>query len=91
MSRSYKKTPGFKDSNRWFKRYANKIVRRAKDVPDGKAYRKFGDSYAICDYCSMFYNGKAEVIRYYERDVIEFAGYYQHTKQRIAPWRAWMK
>ena len=55
MSRSYRKpwvTDGYKGSSRrqWAKRYANKKVRHAEDVPNGKAYRKFYESWNICDY-----------------------------------------
>lgn len=42
MSRSYKKYPFCKDrdSSKWGKRYCNKVVRKTKDIPNGKAYRK---------------------------------------------------
>lgn len=49
MSRSYRK-PYIKDRDLFMKRYANSVVRNAKDVPNGKAYRKFMDPYSICDY-----------------------------------------
>jgi hypothetical protein len=55
MSRSYRKpwvTDGYKGSKRrqYYKRLANKVVRRAIGVPDGKAYRKFYDTWDICDF-----------------------------------------
>jgi hypothetical protein len=55
MSRSYREpwyTDGYKGSSRkqWSKRYANKVVRHAVDVPNGKAYRKYYDPWNICDY-----------------------------------------
>lgn len=55
MARSYRKpwiTDGYKGSKRrqFFKNIANRRIRKAKDVPDGKAYRKFFCSYDICDY-----------------------------------------
>ena len=57
MSRSYKKSPVCKDqNNRFMKRFANKTVRHSMSVPDGKAYRKFFQSYNISDYsflCSL--------------------------------------
>ena len=57
MSRSYKKNPVCKDpNNRYMKRFANKTVRHSMSVPDGKAYRKFFQSYNISDYsfrCSL--------------------------------------
>lgn len=69
MSRSYRApyvTDGYKGSRRrqWCKRQANRVVRRALDVPNGKAYRKFYDPCNICDYkwyCSPedeFYKGE---------------------------------
>ena len=57
MSRSYKKSPVCKDpNNKYMKRFANKTVRHSMSVPDGKAYRKFFQSYNISDYsfrCSL--------------------------------------
>lgn len=51
MSRSYKKHPRVKDKNsKGMKRYANKKVRRTKDIPNGKAYRKVFESWNISDY-----------------------------------------
>lgn len=54
MSRSYR-VPYVVDSygsprKRKAKNYANRVVRHKKDVPSGKAYRKFSCSYDICDY-----------------------------------------
>ena len=56
MSRSYRE-PWFKDTNgspykRWAKQQANRKVRRTKNVPDGKAYRKLWDSWNIVDHRS---------------------------------------
>ena len=57
MSKSYKKNPVCKDpNNKYMKRFANKTVRHAGDVPNGKAYRKYFQSYNISDYsfrCSL--------------------------------------
>jgi len=55
MSRSYRKpyvTDGYKGSKRkqFCKKYANNVVSKTEDVPDGKAYRKFSNTYDICDY-----------------------------------------
>lgn len=56
MSRSVKKIPFVKDreSCKWGKRYCNKKVRKAKDIPNGKAYRKLTEPWDfIYDYsCS---------------------------------------
>ena len=54
MSRSYRK-PWYNDGygtnfRRWHKRYANRTVGRAVNVPNGKAYKKYYDSYDICDF-----------------------------------------
>lgn len=59
MSRSYRKpwyTDGYKGSlkKRYFKRYANKIIRKTDDIPEGKAYRKYFDSWNICDYRFLY-------------------------------------
>ena len=59
MSRSYKKTPIVKDgqhnagSRKWWKRQANKKIRRGKWIQRKKSkdFRKSGiDSWDICDY-----------------------------------------
>ena len=60
MSRSYKKSPVFKDSQRKRsgetgtgeqKRFASRAVRRNDDaIANGGSYRKLYDSYSICDY-----------------------------------------
>lgn len=55
MSRSYRK-PWRKDGygskrKRWMKRYANKIIRKKEDVPNGNAYKKVGmNQWDLCDY-----------------------------------------
>ena len=51
MSRSYKKHPRVKDSaDKFMKKYANKKIRRAKDIPSGKAYKKVFESWDISDW-----------------------------------------
>lgn len=50
MSRSFKKNPIIKDSNKWAKKYANKVVRRTRNVPDGKNYKKAFESWDISDW-----------------------------------------
>ena len=75
MSRSYREpwyTDGYKGSNRrqFYKRLSNKRVRRALDVPNGKAYRKYMEPWDICDYryfydaypTVYFIRGKQELI-----------------------------
>ena len=72
MSRSYKKTPGWKDSNPGMKAYANRSFRRkTKDpefeIQDGCQYRHHTCSYNICDWKSLYYN-RVQVL-----DAIKFA------------------
>lgn len=57
MAHSRKKVCAWKDHNdRFYKRYANKVVRNTKDVPDGMAYKKLMCSWNICDYRSHCFN-----------------------------------
>jgi len=53
MSRSYREPVfvcGYGSSYKKFaKREANRVIRRAKDIPNGKIYRKYFDSWNICD------------------------------------------
>jgi len=51
MSRSRKKTAIWKQRNdKDFKRYANKRVRNAEEVDDGRKYKRLLESYDICDF-----------------------------------------
>lgn len=81
MSRSYKKIPGFTDHasprSKWYKRYYNKRIRRTFDLPSGKAYRKIGNSWDICDYKSLCFS---------EKEFKEKWHYYH-----AAPYRIWIK
>ena len=69
MSRSYKHTPVYSDYSRkatkYWKNQAVRKVRRSFDVPDGKAYRKFYQSWRIHDYISYF--TKEDAIDRYNR------------------------
>lgn len=51
MSRSYRKNPILKARGYGGKgkKYANRKVRRSKDVPNGKAYKKFYPQYDVVD------------------------------------------
>lgn len=50
MSRSYR-APWVKDAaTRGMKRCANKAWRNKKDVPDGMGYKRFFNSWNICDF-----------------------------------------
>lgn len=52
MSRSYKHTPRSGDKkSKYGKNFANRRIRRIKTiVPNHKSYRKYYESYNICDY-----------------------------------------
>jgi len=54
MSRSYRKpiaTEGYgSKTKRIRKRHANKAVKQAAEISNGKAYRKVYNSWNICDY-----------------------------------------
>ena len=55
MSRSFRKpilTDGYKGNKRkqFEKNQANKRVRKSKDIPNGKEYKKIYNSWDICDF-----------------------------------------
>ena len=52
MSRSYKHYPCVKDKScsRSGKKFANRSIRRMKNVPNGGGYKKLKESYDICDW-----------------------------------------
>jgi len=55
MSRSFRRpyvTDGYKGSKRrqFEKRYSNKVLRKVEEIADGKAFKKFTDSWDICDF-----------------------------------------
>ena len=54
MSRSYKKVGGWTDHksprSKIAKRFANKKVRKTKEISSGRAYKKICNSWDICDY-----------------------------------------
>lgn len=72
MSRSYKKTPVYKDSTRKGPTYksgkqiANRIIRRKADIPNGGGYRKAYCSWNISDY--MFRKDEKELKRDWDRN-----------------------
>ena len=77
MSRSYKKHPYVKDpADKRMKRYANKKVRHTKDIPNGKAYKKVFNSWAISDYQWIW--TKEDAIREYKN-----AKNYSYTKRHF--------
>lgn len=72
MSRSYKKTPILKDNWRGRKkdkRLANKKVRNAKYVANGKQYRKVFNTWDIFDYvsyCTLERYMEIDHLRYFD-------------------------
>ena len=77
MSRSYKKSPVCTDYSRGNtkdqKRFANRKARRAKDVPNGKAYRKYYESWEIHDWICRQTLGEA-IHSYYTSGYWDFKG-----------------
>ena len=70
MGKSYRKpyvSDGYKGSRRrqFYKNYANRVVRKSKNVPDGKAYKKYFCSYDISDY-NFYVEVKNKDDRFYE-------------------------
>lgn len=66
MSRSFKKTPGYKDRDPFMKNYANRRVRRKSVtyvIANGKAYRKESCSYDICDHLWLHHTGRHRFYR----------------------------
>jgi len=64
MSRSYRRpfyVEGYGTAHKRFeKNQANRCIRRALDVPDGKAYKKFYDHWNICDY-KFIWSGRPRI------------------------------
>jgi hypothetical protein len=70
MSRSYKKVPGFSDSEgstvkAYFLRLMNRRIRRldpldeGDGIPKGNFYRKFVNQYDVCDYNFRYFTRRA--------------------------------
>ena len=66
MSRSHKKVWGSKDRNPWAKNYANRKLRYKTNVPNGGNYKKFTQSYDICDW-KFFWYSKQEFLEFQKR------------------------
>lgn len=76
MSRSYKKRLGYKDCNKFMKRYANHRLRHKTDVPDGGSYKKYTNPYDLCDW-TWFWYSEEEMRHFYCRYPFEY------TEERI--------
>jgi hypothetical protein len=62
MSRSYKKNPVTTNSGSSFRKFAknqaNRRIRKTKEMPDGKFFKKLYSSWDICDY-KCFWTGES--------------------------------
>lgn len=94
MSRSYKHTPYFGDTkDRFFKRYANRCLRRKKLDINYKfnEYKKDGNSHNICDYYWIETDNFDE---YYEKKISEWLnwGYmYDPCPEREEIWQEYFR
>jgi hypothetical protein len=94
MSRSYKKNPICADRNPEMKRiYSRKIRRKGLDViPNGMAYKKFCESYEICDF--KFRSTLEEHLRFCRQMKLDFHDR-EPTEEEIAKdkdnWERWHK
>lgn len=59
MSRSYKKTPGWKDHGGYAKTLANRKARRFwhwEEVSNGSSYKRLTEQWSICDWNCRYYS-----------------------------------
>lgn len=78
MSRSYKKHPGWCDRNPFYKKVANRKVRRCSDVIDGSMYKKIEESWKIHDYKNIIWT--KDDLRYADMNYKEV--YYNPPKRQ---------
>lgn len=86
MSRSYKKTPGWKDHNKDVKAIANRKARRFwhwEKTPSGGGYKRLTEQWNICDWNCRYYS-ESEVDRKIEENkkIYKNRGWENH---RITP------
>ena len=101
MSRSYKKTPictDYKKGRKYFKRKANKRVRKEENIPHGRKYKRYYNTWDIHDY--RFRWSKEEAEKDYYKDLtdishphtIEYTQRYKNKEEYLnAEWRKWFK
>ena len=92
MSRSYKKFIVSKDyQEKFYKRQANKAVRRVKDIPNGKRYRRYYCSWYICDwrFTDRFYTAEQFRRRWFADP--EFRGNSRHWREAYRYWLRWYR
>lgn len=95
MSRSYKKSPYVTDhrrkSSKINKRLANKrfrrIIARTEDTPCGSAYKKYIESWNICDY--RWRMTREDAIHWYENEMEHDASSY--FKEHYPTLKDWLK
>ena len=80
MCRSFKKVAGWTDHKSPYskieKRFANKKVRKSKNIPNGRSYKKVYESWNICDFKFLYFS-KNEVLRCIKKNGInKFFKYY---------------
>ena len=100
MSRSYKKSPYVTDhrrkSSKINKRLANKrfrrIIARTEDAPCGSTYKKYIESWDICDY--RWRTTKEEAIVWFKEEVQNnpngyFAMHFPTVDDYLKYWEKW--
>ena len=97
MSRSYKKTPRSGDTkDKFFKRYANRRLRRRKlDIDlQHKSYKKDFCSYDICDYESVgtsFENFWRDRVKWWHSIRRHYGEPYPNRKDAWEDYNCWYK
>ena len=95
MSRSYKKTPIYKDSTRKGptfksgKQVANRVVRHKGDLPNGGGYKKAFCSYNISDYAFRY--PEEEMRRDWETDGTWYNREFKTYKDAYRWWQRYYK
>jgi hypothetical protein len=89
MSRSYKKTPVYQDGYgtkqlQWYKRCANKKVRRTREIASDKAYRKVYETWIFRDY--VFRETLSEYKTKLENEIKHYLNFYVNMGG-LALWR----
>ena len=83
MSRSYKKTPYSGDKNdKAYKKLSNRKIRKNKDIPDGKEYKKIISPWLIKDYYDImslkeWLDWRGKDYSSEEEAIIEYNRYYR--------------
>lgn len=90
MSRSYKKTPVYKDHNKGSKNWANRRVRNKKDFDiSGSAYKRLYCQYDISDF--HFYETLGDMLHWCENNANKSHGRRLSDEQIEEVKRSWYK